>query len=311
LFSKTKSYPPLALLEDTIDFPASELILSWNAIRPKEGSYLFYVQLKIENSWSEWFPYAEWGATIQKSNHAETSLVKVHQDVVRAKEERLLQAFRIKVECSGSALLSGLDALHVSLSHPPLFSISKDLELPSVLLPLQSFYSQQALDHPRRRDLCSPTSLSMAIDFLNSNQLMDPIAFASKVHDQEFDIYGNWVLNVAAAYPYLPRYRYACFVDRLLNFKALHHRLSLGFPVVTSVKGPLPGSATPYQYGHLLVVRGYHANERRVVCVDPAFPSNTETLTSYDLDDFLTAWGRRFNLSYILARWQAGGNKCL
>jgi hypothetical protein len=89
-------------------------------------------------------------------------------------------------------------------------------------------------------------------------------------------------------------------VERLLDFEALYQQLDRGVPVIVSVRGPLPGSASPYAKGHLLVVRGYDASSQKVLCMDPAFPADEKTLVSYELSDFIQAWDRRGNLAYIL-----------
>jgi hypothetical protein len=105
------------------------------------------------------------------------------------------------------------------------------------------------------------------------------------VHDQTFDIYGNWVFNTAAT----EKFR----VTRLASFEELYTHL----PAVVSVQGPLEGAPLPYLSGHLLVVRGWEAG--RVLVMDPAFPTHEETLTSYPIESFLAAWDRRRRLAYI------------
>ena len=66
-----------------------------------------------------------------------------------------------------------------------------------------------------------------------------------------------------------------------------------------SQERPLQGSALPYTQGHLMVVIGFDAVNERVLCMDPAFPTNKETLTSYPLQDFIVAWSRRGFIAYI------------
>lgn len=275
----------------------SELIVSWNALRPKQGSYRFWISVKREASWSEWLPYAEWKKKGQRTFSAENGMAKSDQDVILLKEGTQANGFRIKVSCEGGATLSTFDALHACASHPPSFIIHPVPSLKAVRLPLRTHRSQMQLDHPRHRDLCSPTSVSMAIDHLLQKEKTNPIEFADAIRDEQFDIYGNWILNIAESYVRLKR-RLSCCILRLNDFSALHRLLLQGLPVVVSIKGPLSGAPLPYQNGHLILVYGYNPDQKRVLCADPAFPSHAETLTSYCLDNFLTAWGRRYNLSY-------------
>jgi hypothetical protein len=68
------------------------------------------------------------------------------------------------------------------------------------------------------------------------------------------------------------------------------------------VRGPLPGSAKPYANGHLMAVIGYDPSQQTVICMDPAFPADSETHVVYHLSDFLQAWSRRGNVAYVFAK---------
>ena len=291
-----------ALWEET-NVPAfDELIISWNAQRPPQGKHLISVSVHCSDNWSEWLPYAEWGAEGQKtfdSRHLPSS-VCTYQDTVNLREELVGDGFCIKVESLEQANLEHFDTLYVSAAHLKQFDIHHPIELEPVCLPIESFYSQMTLNHPRHRDLCSPTSTCMALDYLLKKRSVHPLDFADKIHDGGFDIYGNWVLNIAESYERLQGL-YNCRVERLHDFAALHQQLTLGLPVVVSVKGRLPRAPLPYNQGHLLLVYGYDPIEQRVFCADPAHPSDEQTPTYYYLNDFIAAWARRKNLSYVFS----------
>ena len=62
-------------------FHFTELILSWNAMRPESGKMTFWVNIK-HNSWAGWQRLAEWGAT--SSEHLLISLIVMFiQRIVR------------------------------------------------------------------------------------------------------------------------------------------------------------------------------------------------------------------------------------
>ncbi|MBM3184044.1 MAG: hypothetical protein FJZ64_01910, partial [Chlamydiae bacterium] len=171
--------------------------------------------------------------------------------------------------------------------------------LSTVLLPKVIGRSQFKLDHPRKKDLCSPTATTTAIRYLMREDI-DPVSFASKVHDDTFDIFGNWILNTAEANVAL-KGKYICHVERLPSFASIHAHLTHGLPVVVSVRGPLPGSSHPLTFGHLICVIGFHADTNHVLCIDSGFPENEKTFASYDLKDFIEAWGRRQNIAYVFS----------
>jgi hypothetical protein len=300
------------LWEKTDTMPFDELIVSWNAFRPLQGKYLIEISVRSLKSpeWSEWLPYAEWGASHQKTFDSRGPIASSYQDIVRLQQGRLADGFRIRVSALDGASLARDMSLYANIAHLERFSIDSPPSLPAIRLPISSLRSQLILSHPRCRDLCSPTSTSMAIDYLLKKRAVDPAEFAEKVRDSAFDIYGNWILNIAESYHRLGS-RFSCRVERLSGFSALHSHLSLGLPAVVSVLGPLPGSPMPYRNGHLILVAGWDPEKQQVITADPAYPSDEETFTSYAIGDFLNAWGRRKNLSYIFETKASAQARCI
>jgi hypothetical protein len=282
--------------------PFDELMLSWNAIRPIEGRFLFYVSVKTDE-WSPWLLYAAWGSDEQSSflNTAEESPVKVYQDALEVLNGEKATAFQIKIIAEGSVMLDRIHALHVYTNG------SEEQELQPLDSCLDPIYlqvpglSQMTVEHPRHKDLCSPTSTTAVIRYLSEDYTIDPISFAQNVWDSGFNIFGNWVFNVANASAYLGS-QWECWVERLNGFEHIYQYLSQGTPVVVSVRGPLPGSAQPYATGHLIAVIGYDPLNEKVICMDPAFPTDIETHVFYDRSDFVEAWSRRGNIAYVFNR---------
>ncbi len=281
MFSKTYSSNSL-LWEEKKTILFDELILSWNGLRPSEGKWAFWVCLKED----EWHKVAEWGANGQRSFQSEKSSSICHQDIVKLKTG-LVNSFRVKVV---GPELEKLQRIFACVSRTNHFKITFPRNLPSIRIKTSLPFSQMTLDHPRCKDLCSPTSVANALSCLGVK--VNPIDLAYGSHDNGFDIYGNWALNVAEGYH---QSAIPCHVERLENFRALLKKLSRGKPVVVSVKGALSRAPKPYSFGHLCCVVGYENGT--VFVLDPAFES--EILIGYDLKEFLKAWGERRNLAYI------------
>lgn len=289
-FSTTYFHPKESIWEKTDLPPFDELILSWNGFRPT-GSWTFYISL-YQNGWSPWLPYAFWSKQKQSTFAEENELAKTYQDAVSPKQG-YATGYRIRLEGDPATL----KALWVCCTNHAKFLPSNSNHAPVSPLFLQG-RSQMALDHPRRKDLCSPTSTSNAIRFLSPTSKVDPIQFAIASRDHQFDIFGNWVLNTAAAFEALEG-RYSVYVTRLSDFDALLENLRRGNPLVVSVKGTIEGAPRSYPNGHLICVTGYDGGN--VFCVDPAFSSDEKTGTSYSLIDFLKSWNTRRNLAYYFA----------
>jgi len=279
--------------------PFSELMMTWNAKRPLNGKYLFYAGV-ITDKWSPWLLYASWGSDGQAScnNTVEVASVKVYQDAFEVLGEQKATGFQIKVATEGDASLDQIYGLHVyTNSEKPQESISSFLP---VCLEVKGL-SQMTLDHVRHKHLCSATSTMAVVRYLSKNGEIDPVSFAQKVWDGGFDIFGNWVFSVAQAATELGP-SWDCWVERLGGFEEIYRRLQSGTPVVVSVRSPLPGSAQTYPKGHLIAVIGFEPKEKKVVCMDPAFPTDDQTRAYYHLSDFLEAWERRGRISYVFSK---------
>lgn len=295
--------------QDSSDQPFDEAIFSWNSLRPSIGKMSIWVSVKLANSWSDWNLLADWGSRTQKS-YSYKHNPYVHTKHVRVELQKgcRANAFRMKVKFEGGAEKENLRALYACTSNLHSFKIGKpDLSMPSIIVKGVPKLSQMVLHHPRYRELCSPTSTSILVNyfynklygtFANSNLNSYATNFAEKAHDRgPLNIYGNWLFNVAQAYD-------SCngsvlyHVERLNGFNELYGYISRGIPVVVSVRR-LRGGATPYRNGHLMVVVGWNQEKRTVVCVDPAYEPSTKTIRAYKIWNFLQAWGLSYNLSYI------------
>lgn len=276
--------------------PFSELMLSWNGPRPAQGTYHFYVSVKIEE-WSPWLLYASWGKDSQSSYL--TALpempVRVYQDAVEVLEGAKATGYQVKVVAEGDAPSMAIHVYTNGDQDPNPASVYTT----SIYLPVEGI-SQMALNHVRHTDLCSPTSTTSVVRYLSGRSQIDPCQFAHSAWDEGFDIFGNWVLNVAQASVELgPNWN--TWVERLSGFDDIYASLERGIPVVVSVRGPLPGSAAPYAKGHLIAVIGYDVEAQKVICMDPAFQVNSQTHVYYDLGDFIQAWNRRGRIAYCFA----------
>ncbi len=278
--------------------PFNEWIFSWNGRRPKKGKFLFYVRVKMED-WSPWLPYAEWGSEGQSSfsNEPKEAFVRVYQDTLEVVGGKRATGFCVKIESEGDGKIDQIHALHVYTNgEASLANVSHE----SCLIPIEGL-SQMAIQHERHQDLCSPTSITAVIRHLSHDKKLDPAIIAERVRDRGFDIYGNWVLNVAEASSQLgPKWH--CWVERLSGLDEIYPYIQRGTPVIVSVRGPLTGSAAPYAHGHLLAVIGYDRGEERVICMDPRFPQDSETRVSYPTSDFIDAWNRRGRIAYLFSQ---------
>jgi len=213
----------------------------------------------------------------------------------------LSDAFRIKIVSHEGANLGLVKSFSVCLSDFKKFrseSIGEMvLRLPSVYIKNVPKLSQFMIEHERNRGMCSPTSMTMLVEYL-TNQKIDPMDFAEMAFDRGLNAYGSWPFNMAHAFERSSG-SYWFAMERLHSFKSLYKHLLTGIPVVVSVRGKIKGAAKDYNSGHLLVVVGWDVRNKRVICHDPAFATENETVRGYSIEDFLAAWERSHRLAYI------------
>ena len=280
----------------------NQLIFSWNAMRPKKGLFTFYAQVRDAKTgrWYNYHKMIEWGKGVQKSffNRTDGSLFCYAR--LEVETQHKADGFRIKAVASNANDLKLLQSLIASVSNFDKFKPERYSErgkgLKTYVLTGVPKASQFLVNHPRADALCSPTSLSMMIGSLKGKTI-DPLICANLVYDEGLDVFGNWGFNMAHAYEHCG-HKVQFYATRLSSFAALHKLLHQKIPVAVSVRGPLKNAPKPYDQGHLLVVIGWDAEKKKVLCHDPAFDEHGRVYMEYDIHEFVIAWERSRRLTY-------------
>jgi hypothetical protein len=279
----------------------TQLICSWNAVRPKQGYYSFYVRVhsRKKNAWTAWHKMADWGTGVQKSYESlfdgVCRYVYVRLEIDPADK---VDGFSIKA-VAHNADITGVHGFGVNISDHNKFVDERMVKnvYNSVCLSGVPQKSQLTLEHEKKRMMCSPTSCSMLCEYL-SGKSVNPLQFAQHAYDYGLRVYGSWPFNMAQAFNAVEG-KYWFYTMRLHSFKSLYDRLKQNIPVAVSVRGEIPGAPKEYKEGHLLLVVGYNAENNAIICHDPAALTDMQTVREYPIDSFLKAWGRSRRLSYI------------
>jgi len=285
--------------------PFTQLVVCFNADRPNNGGFEFFLrahtQGKAPEEWQPWCKIASWTDSAQRSfgnKGKDASFVHVRLEMAYG---LFGDRFEVRVQPTGNASLSAVKGLFVCASNSSQFKPEKPWmavrNLGSVRVEGVTKKSQKLIDHPRIGALCSPTTISMILEFLTGDSI-DPLETARGVYDEGLDIFGNWPFNMAYAFE-KAQGRYFFYVRRLSSFAQLHALLS-HMPVGVSVRGAIKGARKPYPNGHLLVVVGYDAHQKQVICFDPAFDTLDKVEVAYDIAEFLPAWERSNRLTYAV-----------
>lgn len=279
----------------------TQLIFSWNVVRPTKGFFSFYVRVfnKQTQQWDSWHHMLDWGQGVQKSFFSRGSF-SVYNYARLELEHTKADAFEIKVTATHKKLLHQIKGLFVVTSDFTQFKrepyAQRGQGLASCRVKGVIPKSQIMIDHPRANALCSPTSVSMLVAYFSGKSL-DLLETARMVYDEGLDVFGNWGFNMAYAYNATPSNLFF-YTTRLHSFADLHALLAQNIPVAVSVRGAIKGAKKEYNNGHLMVVMGYNAPSKKVLCCDPAFDSDDQVYQEYDLHEFIVAWERSRRLTY-------------
>ncbi len=147
------------------------------------------------------------------------------------------------------------------------------------------------------QDICSPTSLSMVLDYYGIK--LDTITIAGAVYDNSGGIYGNWLFNTL----YASTFGLYSFVARINSFDILYKLLSLDTPVIASISykaGELKKAAVKKTKGHLVVIKGM-TSKGDIIVNDPAAGDNKSVERVYNSHQFFKAWiENKYGTSYII-----------
>ena len=285
--------------------PFTQLIFSWNIIRPEKGYFSFYIKVRDAQTkkWGEWHTIADWGENIQKTylskSNGLSSFVHVRLELDTQKSA---DSFLIKIEPHDEAHLGLLYGLSAAVSHFGLFKAEScdDIKqhLKSVIISNMPTIAQYTFDHVDKNRICSPVSCAMVVQYITGNavNLSD---FIAAIFDEGLSVYGSWQCNVAQVFD-ICKGKMNCFVRRANSFIDLYHYLEKQLPVIVSVRGELPGAFKPFPHGHLMVIVGWSKETGEVICHDPAAESDDMVIKRYPLESFLRAWERSHRLMYAV-----------
>lgn len=281
--------------------PFDELVGSWNAELPKGASIVLSVQVRSRGDWSKWHTLALWDGKGGRSMD-EPADESGRVDVDTLELSRPADALRYRVTLAGGRKPPRLRRVAMALSSRDQTPAAqpfapgpwvRELDVPP--------RSQGAEDEDIRHDICSPTSLSMLLEFWGKRLATAKVAAAVlDRRDPESARYGNWPLNIAFAATQGLRGQ----VTRLDGLRGLEEEIAAGRPVVASItfsEGELAGSPMRETKGHLLVVAGF-TKDGDVIVRDPAGKTKQKVRRVYKRAEFEKVWAvNKRGVAYVLA----------
>lgn len=278
-----------------------QLVSSWNVDTPEDTEIELAYKVRVNGKWSMWFSYGKWSSEGNRGSisNQRDSIANMSIDTVEVLYGKEADAFKYSIV---------LTRKNIDIDSPKIKTVFTALKL------YEEKNSSSAvnknwlveLDVPERsqmivpkigNSICSPTSLSMVMEYYGEN--VDTEKVAEHVLDKNADIYGNWSYNVA----YAGSRGFTSYVAYYTSIDEIKDKISNGIPVIVSIKtkskNTLAGAPMTYPSGHLIVIRGFKIKngDEYVIVNDPAAPDNDTVRREYKLSQFERAWNK---VVYIL-----------
>jgi hypothetical protein len=293
-------------------FPFNEILLCWNCYAGDSSGLSINIAISDDSlTWYE-FAYQNWRSkSIIGSNHEDSLPRKkipgvgfVGTDIIKL--DKPAKYYRYKISFfKNDSLPFYLDRIGVCYSNTKAnlclygkFDSGSAKDIPEVSLAVP-FFAQGSLPDSIADKTCSPTSLTMVLNYYNHQY--SALEVSAAVYDPFNDIYGNWPYNMEAAYLMGLQ---KTWIGRHNSFNEIVDEINSGKPVIISIDVP-PGKlvGAPYSTtagaGHLIVVRGFDS-DGNVLVNDPAGDNPQEGIVAYDLEALTEVWVEHGGVAYHL-----------
>ena len=289
-------------------FAFNELIPSWNLQRVPRGRYS--VELRVGRgtpvAWSAWYAFGPADPSHGQAPTIADAMGRVMTDYFVASGP----CTHVQARVTSPSAHTGADAPAVrrfrvcisnTLGDKRLWSQQRakprrpDRAAFTRRLPVP-FLTQHVVAAEMQGNICSPTSVAMVMGYRGAPATPESVARAAQ--DPRSNIFGNWPLNVQAAFEGgVPGY-----VRRFADWTEVEATIAEGQPIIASIRDPdgrLKGTPYGVTTGHLLVICGF--DEKGDVLVnDPAGRDAAHGQLTYDRRQFDEAWLGNGGVAYIL-----------
>lgn len=288
-------------------FPITEVLPSWIVDAPDNSGVKFFIRTRDEKSYdfSPWLYIGSWGKTLPRGKntisfeHGEIDIdyLKLRQPADAYQMRADLESFDVDGKANPSIrkltmIYSGVikdPKQRAALARPVIIEgeWARSLEVP--------FFTQANAPDALRPRICSPTSVTMVMQYLGDEKEMVHNALA--IYDPEYEIFGNWGRAVA----YAGQHGYDTYLDRIRTWDQVKAYIAQGQPVIASIRfesGTFPSNVMDQTDGHLIVIRGL-TETGDAIMNDSASKQRGEGVV-YRSEELARAWIRHGGVAYII-----------
>lgn len=256
--------------------PFDRAVLSWNGV----GVGRLEMRVRVGEDFSPYLPLAVLDGTGQRSlrrseyatlapDPAAAPLADVEVDTLVLRGGARANGFQVRARGGDLSGLRTLAVTHYRRDDRRYTTAPADRGAWGTTLPVPERSQRDAEDPAIRPEVCSPTSLSMVLEYYGLRRRT--IEVCREVFDPASRIYGNWCANTAAASRLLGGSGWAAVV-KMAGFDEAEREIAARRPVVLSHRwnrGELTNAPISRSNGHLIVCVGF-TTDGDVVVNDPA-----------------------------------------
>ena len=290
-------------------FPFDELIISAGALLGSGNSISVSAQVKTRKNrkhclgkWSKWYSFGVFtsnGKSLSGSSQ-EDKTGKVAVDILKLKNPCDCFRYKIRLKSSGrfNPVLKQVAAVYTNTkkAYNEKSALKKSFDFKTFKLDVPKI-SQMATRFEHSKDICSPVSLVMAMNYYGLNE--KPLKTASSVYDKTEKIYGNWLFNTQ----YAATKQFYARIKRFNNLNEAENYILKGIPIIASIsftQGKLKKSPIKSSKGHLVIIKGF-TKKGDILVNDPSAAEDKTVGKIYDRKEFAEAWLKnKFGSAYII-----------
>lgn len=279
--------------------PSQKIVASWGAITNVDATVEIKVSLKVEDNWSEYVSYGEWGFGRKNGAHFQSDdLIKLVEDEMIPLNNKLVNGIKYQIILRRTA---------ESVDSPKFNFVTFALDIPNYSYDIDTSKLAKHIEHDVPKlcqlvvpeignSICSPTTITMMLKYRGFNfseyDEFEHRYIALKSRDYGNEIFGNWVYCTVTA----ASFDKIAYVARMYSIDELLMHLLSG-PVALSVKGRMLSDEKDYTTkGHLMLAVGYEYVDDKlfILCNDP---NVNNVFCKYSVDVIKETW--RF-VAYVM-----------
>jgi hypothetical protein len=288
----------------------TELIPSYNPGCPAETGVRIDVRARdaASGAWSPWFYLGCWGKAIGKPQRLIKDPNFGEVDVDTLILYRPADTYQVRLSLYAFALDQSVNPTLRRLAVCYSGVVSDPERRAELVMPVSidadfardipvPFRAQGNAAKPLRPEICSPTSVSMVMQYLGHDRPTEENALA--IYDIEYDMFGNWGRAVAWA----GENGFDAWLTRFRTWDQVKATIATGQPIIASIrfkKGECPSFVIDHTAGHLIVIRGV-TKDGDLIVNDPASRTRGNGAV-YKADEMAKAWIAHGGVGYIIRK---------